>query len=44
MLDLWERMHGLDPFWAGDAHLDYNGSGHSNREAYLIGTDPRNVI
>ena len=39
--DLWEREHGLNWHQAGDAGLDYDGDGLSNRDEYLQGTDPR---
>ena len=41
MPDLWELAHGLDPHWAGDADLDYNGNGLTNLEEYWVGTNPR---
>jgi sugar lactone lactonase YvrE len=40
--DQWERDHGLNPNWAGDALLDLDGDGLSNLEEYALGTDPRN--
>lgn len=40
MPDAWERIHGLDPAWAGDAGLDADGDGWVNLQEYLAGTDP----
>jgi hypothetical protein len=40
MPDWWEMRYGLDPNDASDANGDRNGSGYSNIEEYLNGTDP----
>ena len=39
--DDWEVHYLLSPFYAGDADLDFDGDGFTNREEYLNGTDPR---
>jgi hypothetical protein len=39
--DDWEVKHLFSPFYAGDADVDSDGDGFSNREEYLNGTDPR---
>ena len=41
--DDWEVAHLLSPFYAGDADLDVDGDGLSNREEYLNGSDPRSA-
>src|SRR5439155_16278658 len=41
--DDWEVAHLLSPFYAGDADLDVDGDGLSNREEYLSGSDPRSA-
>ena len=41
MPDAWETAHGLNPSEPGDAPLDADGDRLSNREEYLVGTDPR---
>jgi hypothetical protein len=41
LADAWERDHGLDPGWAGDALLDPDGDGLSNVEELALGTDPK---
>lgn len=41
MPNVWEELHGLNPEWAGDALLDYDGDGLSNLAEFLAGTDPR---
>lgn len=40
--DDWEIAHAMNPNWAGDSLLDYDGDGLSNTEEYALGTDPRN--
>lgn len=46
MPDSWERLYGLDPTDNGSKDLkqasysDYDGDGISNRDEYLIGTNP----
>lgn len=40
MDDTWELAHGLDPA-VDDAALDPDGDGFSNRDEFLLGTDPR---
>lgn len=42
MPDDWEIAHGLAPYSRGDADLDLDGDGMSNRAEFLAGTDPRN--
>lgn len=39
MPDWWEKEHGLD-WQVPDAHLDGNGDGWTNLQAYLNGADP----
>lgn len=39
MDDEWEREHGLDPT-VDDSSEDPDGDGFSNRDEYLLGTDP----
>lgn len=39
--DVWEIQYGLNPLSAGDANLDMDGDGKSNKEEYLQGTDPK---
>jgi hypothetical protein len=41
--DDWEVGHLFSPFYAGDADLDFDGDGLSNRQEYLNGSDPRNA-
>ena len=41
--DSYEIVYGLDPFYAGDAALDFDGDGLSNLEEYENGTRPDNV-
>ena len=41
MEDSWETRYGLNPSFAGDAGLDADSDGFSNREEYRSGTDPR---
>jgi hypothetical protein len=41
MPDWWELKHGLDPNDPSDTNGDLNGSGYTNIEEYLNGTDPR---
>jgi hypothetical protein len=40
MPDWWEITYGLDPHDPSDANGDLNGSGYTNIEEYLNGTDP----
>ena len=40
MPDWWEIKYGLDPKDPSDANGDLNGSGYTNIEEYLNGTDP----
>lgn len=40
MPDWWEVKYGLDPNDPSDANGDLNGSGYTNLEEYLNGTDP----
>jgi pectate lyase len=40
MPDEWELRHGLDPKDLSDAAGDLNGTGYTNIEEYLNGTDP----
>lgn len=42
--DRWELQYGLDPGNAGDAVLDTDGDGYSNKEEYEGGTDPQSAI
>ncbi len=42
MSDDWELANGLDRLAAGDALLDSDGDGHTNRDEFRLGTDPRN--
>lgn len=37
--DWWEELYGLNPN-VGDAHLDSDGDGRTNREEYNAGTNP----
>ncbi|MDG6228597.1 MAG: hypothetical protein QCH96_01375 [Candidatus Thermoplasmatota archaeon] len=39
--DDWERLYGLDPEDPFDAALDYDSDGFTNREEYMMGTNPR---
>ena len=39
--DDWERLYGLDPEDPFDATLDYDSDGFTNREEYMMGTNPR---
>lgn len=41
--DYWERTHGLNPNFAGDAGLDSDLDGVSNRDEFIAGTDPRDA-
>jgi len=38
--DAWESPNGLNPYSAGDALLDKDGDGWSNRDEWIAGTDP----
>jgi hypothetical protein len=40
--DLWEQQYGLSSSDPGDATLDRDGDGASNRDEYFAGTDPTN--
>jgi hypothetical protein len=40
MPDWWETKYGLDPNDPSDATGDLNGTGYTNIEEYLNGTDP----
>jgi hypothetical protein len=40
MPDAWEVRHGLEPNDPSDANGDLNGTGYTNIEEYLNGTDP----
>ena len=39
--DWWESLHGLNPRDAANAQTDPDHDGLSNREEYLLGSDPR---
>jgi len=41
--DDWEVAYLFSPFYAGDADLDFDADGRSNRQEYLNGSDPRNA-
>ena len=41
MEDEWERVNGLDPNNAADATMDPDSDGLTNREEFLLGTNPR---
>jgi hypothetical protein len=41
MEDEWERVNGLDPNNPADAAIDTDADGLTNREEFLLGTDPR---
>lgn len=40
MPDTWELRYGLNPFSAGDANLDPDGDGLSNRDEFRLGSHP----
>ena len=40
MPDDWEQLANLNPNWAGDAALDPDNDGLTNRQEYESGTDP----
>lgn len=40
--DVWERAHGLNPNFAGDAWADADGDGLPNALEYRFGTNPAN--
>jgi hypothetical protein len=40
MPDAYERRHGLDPEYGGDANLDADSDGYTNLEEYLNGMGP----
>jgi hypothetical protein len=42
MSDMWEMDHGLDPQDAGDAGIDTDGDGLTNRQEFEAGTNPNN--
>ena len=42
MPDSWEILYGFDPYWAGDAGLDFDSDGLENLYEYLNGTLPNN--
>ena len=42
MSDSYERQHGFDPLWNGDANLDSDNDGLTNLEEFTLGTDPKN--
>ena len=42
MPDSWEILYGFDPFWDGDAFLDFDSDGLENLYEYLNGTLPNN--
>jgi pectate lyase len=44
MPDWWEIQYGLDPNDPSDSQGDLNGTGYTNVEEYLNGTDPRVFI
>ncbi|HKS38900.1 MAG TPA: lamin tail domain-containing protein, partial [Verrucomicrobiae bacterium] len=39
--DDWEVTYLFSPFFAGDADLDFDSDGFTNREEFINGTDPR---
>src|SRR5882672_1281771 len=41
--DLWEIVHGLNPYDPADALDDPDGDGYSNRNEYFAGTDPHSA-
>ena len=41
MGDAWELQYGFSPADAADAELDFDGDGHSNRQEFLAGTNPK---
>lgn len=43
MPDLWELTHGLNPNEAGDANLDADGDGFTNRQEFEASTDPQSA-
>ena len=42
--DLWELAYGFSTNNAADALLDFDGDGMNNRDEYLSGTNPTNVL